>query len=163
MKLLLIPTMAIFLSISFLACNGPVKQEEKTSTEEASGKFNTEQLAAQQEAWDKVMVIHDEVMPKMGAMHSLTKALKENWETNDQLDAAAKDSFSIAIQEMESADEGMWDWMHKLKQLKPLRESESHEAILTYLGEQEQSMILVREAMVNSMTRAEELLKDLEG
>ena len=123
--------------------------------------FSEEQIQAQEQAWDKVMALHDEVMPKMGDIHKLTKTLKEQWEKNEKLDAATKDDISIAIQELETADEGMWDWMHNLKQLEPLQRSESHKAILDYLSTQEQSMILVREEMDNSMEKANSILKEL--
>jgi hypothetical protein len=98
----------------------------------------------------------------MGTMHQLTKSLKNQWESNKSLDAVTKDDISIAIQELESADEGMWDWMHDLKQLKLLQESESHDDIIQYLKDQEQSIILVREEMNNSMAKADSILKALD-
>ncbi|MCB0634244.1 MAG: hypothetical protein R2824_10440 [Saprospiraceae bacterium] len=164
MKLPAIAIFACIASFSFSACGGHSAEEESNEgTETASStKFNEEQLAAQQLAWDQVMKIHDEVMPKMGALNQMTKSLKAQWESNENLDDVTKDDISIAIQELESADEGMWDWMHELKQLKPLQDSESHEAILKYLEEQEQTMILVREAMDNSMERGDSLLRALE-
>jgi hypothetical protein len=164
MKLPAIVILASIVSFTFLACGGhagSTENEEKGESGTAA-KFNEEQLALQQKAWDQVMVIHDEVMPKMGALHQMTKSLKAQWENNEELDDVTKDDISIAIQELESADEGMWDWMHELKQLKPLQEAESHEAILQYLEEQEQSMIMVREAMDNSMEKGDSLLKVLE-
>lgn len=163
MKLSAIAILVLFVSFFFFACGGNTSSgENKAETETtATAKFTEEQLAMQQTAWDAVMEIHDEVMPKMGALNKMTKSLKAQWETNQQLDDVTKEDISIAIQELESADEGMWDWMHQLKQLQPLRDAESHESILKYLEEQEQSMILVREAMDNSMERGDSLLQAL--
>lgn len=165
MKLPAITIFASVLLLSLWACGGHAdsgQSEQKTETTEEPAKFTGEQLALQQKAWDEVMEIHDAVMPKMGALNKLTKSLKTQWESNEKLDDVTKEDISIAIQELESADEGMWDWMHQLKQLKPLQDNESHEAILKYLEEQEQSMILVREAMDNSMERGDSLLQALE-
>ena len=161
MKLLLASAFALLVAAGFTACGGGT---EKTSgTDAGPSKFTEAQLSEQQQTWDQVMVIHDEVMPKMGTMHQLTKSLKKQWESNKSLDTAAKEEVSIAIQELESADEGMWDWMHNLKQLKPLRESAKHDEIIQYLKDQEQSIILVREEMNNSMVKADSLLKGMEA
>jgi hypothetical protein len=164
MKLLLISAFALMIAFTFTACGNKTAGNtgETPGTEKEDSKFTAEQLTAQQQTWDKVMVIHDEVMPKMGTMHQLTKSLKNQWESNKSLDAVTKDDISIAIQELESADEGMWDWMHDLKQLKLLQESESHDDIIQYLKDQEQSIILVREEMNNSMAKADSILKALD-
>lgn len=165
MKLLVVSAFTLIIAFSFAACGNKTTGDnagKDPETETDNSKFSAEQLTVQQQTWDKVMVIHDEVMPKMGTMHQLTKSLKNQWESNKSLDAATKDDISIAIQELESADEGMWDWMHDLKQLKPLQESESHDDIIKYLKDQEQSIILVREEMNNSMAKADSILKALE-
>ncbi|PHN03252.1 hypothetical protein [Flavilitoribacter nigricans] len=164
MKLFFVSAFALLVSVTFMACGNKAtsNSEETTAAETSDSRFTTDQLTSQQQTWDKVMAIHDEVMPKMGTMHQLTKSLKTQWESNESLDTATKDDISIAIQELESADEGMWDWMHNLKQLKPLQESEAHDAIIKYLKDQEQSIILVREEMNNSMAKADSILKALE-
>lgn len=164
MKLLNISAFILIASITFTACGNQSGNRTAALAETGTddSKFSEEQLTTQQQTWDKVMAIHDEVMPKMGTMHQLTKSLKTQWESNESLDAATKDDISIAIQELESADEGMWDWMHNLKQLKPLQESEGHDEIIKYLKDQEQSIILVREEMNNSMAKADSILKALE-
>lgn len=163
MKSLPISAFALLLIISgLIACGGETTPKENATTEETAGKFSAEEMQAQQQAWDKVMTVHDEVMPKMGTMNQLTKSLKAQWEDNKKLDAVTKDDISGAVQELESADEGMWDWMHQLKQLQPLQASESsHDAIIKYIQEQEQSIILIREEMANSMAKADSLLKAL--
>lgn len=162
MKFPILSAFIFLISFSIMGCGEQASSEETVDSEASPAKFSEEQLTVQQQTWDKVMAIHDEVMPKMGTVHQLTKSLKTQWESNEALDAAAKDDISIAIQELESADEGMWDWMHNLKQLKPLQESETHDEIITYLKDQEQSIILVREEMRNSMAKADSLLKLLE-
>lgn len=164
MKSCLRSALILIFSVALAACgNRTDKQsEEATAAELQESAFSEEQLAAQQQTWDEVMKIHDEVMPKMNTMRELTKTLKTQWESNKSLDAATKDDISIAIQELESADEGMWDWMHNLQQLKPLQESKTHDEIIDYLKEQQQSIILVREEWDNSMAKADGILKTLE-
>ena len=161
MKLLTFSAFALLLLATLIACGGQTNSTEDTNAAAAPGKFTSEEMAAQQQLWDKVMKLHDEVMPKTTAINQLSKNLKTQWETNKNLDAATKDDISIAIQELESADEGMFAWMHDLKKLEPLRESESHQGILNYLQEQEQSMILIREEMDNSLAKADSLLKKI--
>ena len=59
----------------------------------------------------EVMAIHDEVMPKMGAIHVAKKGLRKVLAKieNDSL----KPEILALISDLESADEGMMSWMHK--------------------------------------------------
>lgn len=144
----------ILLGLCLLACNAATEPEETTS----DSPFTPEELSTQQQAWDEVMEIHDEVMPKMGAIHQATKKLKEQWENNAELDSGLKDEISIAIEKLETADEAMWEWMHQLRQLDKLRAAESHDAIMTYLAQQKTSMTKVRQQMLNSLESADSLI-----
>lgn len=58
--------------------------------------------------YKEVMVIHDEVMPKMSEIHKLKKNIKKS-------DAAATPVAMDLIKALDEADEGMMSWMHKFK------------------------------------------------
>ena len=60
-----------------------------------------------------VIAIHDEVMPKMGALHVAKKELKKILEVTEE--ESVKTEISKMISNLENADEGMMEWMHKWK------------------------------------------------
>lgn len=60
--------------------------------------------------WDKVMVVHDEVMPKMSDLARLKKQLKQDPNKHAEL-----------IAQITKAEDGMWDWMNQLTPLKTIK------------------------------------------
>ena len=115
------------------------------------------EITAQEKMWDKVMVIHDDVMPKMSELNKIKKQLEEKSKVirNEIL----QPKIIAAIKTLEQADEGMWDWMHGLKQLKALRKEKTHDEIMLYLSEQLAAIRNVKAAMETSMENGKNLLK----
>ena len=119
-----------FLSIGFLACS------EKSALEA------------------EVMAIHDEVMPKMGDMHLAKKGLRK-------ILAATKDSTVQAeiismINALESADEGMMQWMADWKV--PNQEPEKTD----YLNKEKEKITKVKNDMLSSLEKANTYLSNNE-
>ncbi|MEM1319480.1 MAG: hypothetical protein AAGG75_04445 [Bacteroidota bacterium] len=102
-----------------------------------------------QALWDEVMVVHDEVMPKMGDMTKIKKKLK----TLDK-----NPSIEAAIVKLEDADKAMWDWMHNMKSMSDVKELEEG-AALKYLEEEKVKIDEVKRLMLESMQEGEALLK----
>ena len=144
---------AIFLAISMLffamctsSCSTSTPQEKKETT-----------ITIQQKSWDEVMVIHDEVMPKMSELNKISKQLKEKSQVIR--DEVLQPKIIMAIEALEKADEGMWSWMHGLQQLKALRQEKTHDEIMIYLSGQLTAIKKVKIDMEESTKNGMELLK----
>ena len=89
----------VFISlIALLACTGTSKNEE-CSTDEC--------LKAQ--AYDGVMVVHDEVMPKIGHINDLKGQLSEKMKSS--MDSATASQYISLMQDLNAAEDAMWTWM----------------------------------------------------
>lgn len=108
----------------------------------------------QQKLWDEMMVVHDEVMPKMSDINALSKqmeaALSDTTLTEELRDAARK-----SLYDLQAADKAMWDWMYGIQQLPDLRTSKKHEEILQYLQEETTKIMAVKSSMLASIEAAE--------
>lgn len=89
---------------------------------------------------EEIMVIHDEVMPKMKDIYKLKKILKKK---KDDLVAAG------LITSLEEADDAMMDWMAGYK--KP---HEKNEGYKQYLADQLISVHEVKDKMLNAINSA---------
>lgn len=98
-----------------------------------------------QKQWDAMMVIHDEVMPKLTEMNRLQKQL-EGEEGTEQL-----------ILDLKTAENGMWDWMHNIKPLDQVKEM-VEEAALSHLKEETAEIAKVSEDMLASIEAAKQFL-----
>lgn len=65
-----------------------------------------------QSLYDEVMVIHDDVMPKMSDIHKLKKQIRKTYK--DDTVEGYKESLVI-LSQLEKADEGMMTWMANFK------------------------------------------------
>lgn len=121
---------------------------------------NQAQEAEQQKLWDEMMVVHDDVMPKMSDINALSKQMEaataDTALTDELRDAARK-----ALYDLQAADKAMWDWMYGLQQLPDLRNGKKHEDILKYLQDEIGKITEVKNAMLGSIEAAEALKKQL--
>ena len=108
-------------------------------------EYNSEQ----QQLWDEVMVVHDEVMPKMGELHQLKKQLAQQ-ETSPQV--------TTAIQRVETAQEAMMDWMRNFKSLRELSKIDHTEA-MDYLEKEQRRIAEVKRLMLTSIEKGNALVK----
>lgn len=134
------------------------------SNETEAGKDQTENSVTEIEnnLWDEVMVVHDEVMPKMSAINKLTGRIKDQLQNNEELEENLKAKMEVILQDLQKSDEGMWDWMHNLKQLGKLRESLDHQGIVDYLKEEKVKIAKVKEDMLTSIEKGQALIKELD-
>ena len=99
--------------------------------------------------WSAMMVVHDEVMPKMSNIARLKKQLKG-------------DSTALPIVlKLTKAEDAMWEWMHGLRQESELKEMPEPEA-KAYLAKEAQHIEEVKAMMLNSMAEAETYLDSKE-
>jgi len=115
----------------------------------------------EEQLWEEVMAIHDDVMPEMADINRLTKEMDALLQTQ-QLSDLERAQVIETMQELDKAGEGMWTWMNELKQLEPLRaEGKSHESIMTYLREEKAAIEQVRHDMRSSIEKGKALLEQI--
>jgi hypothetical protein len=113
---------------------------------------------AEEELKDSLMVIHDEVMPRMSELHQLKKELNSKKAKQDADVVSAVDSTLIIL---DAAAEGMMGWMHAFKKPASMRSSSSHEEIMAYLTIEKLKVEKVRDDINASIKRATDLINAL--
>lgn len=119
-------------------------------------QFSQNQLVEQQATWDKMMAIHDEVMPQMGAINETSNALKARLE--GETDDMMRQQIVLGMKTLEAAEDGMFVWMKDLKQLEALRETQTHDQIMEYLKGQLTLVERVRDNMLKSIQDGQAIL-----
>lgn len=97
-------------------------------------------------AYNAVMEVHDEVMPRMDDIHKLKKQLKKV--------AVQPEQVSELKTRLEAADDGMMEWMRKFK----LDKKAPVETQIAYLSEEQIRINKVSYDMKDAIKRASEFL-----
>jgi hypothetical protein len=118
-----------------------------------SGCGASEKETAEQKAWDYMMSIHDEVMPRMSEINSLAKSV-EAIIADGTLGAEIKTAAEQRLEALSQADNAMWDWMYALKQLPQLRQEGNHEETMKYIGRETVRIADVKTLMIQSIEDA---------
>jgi hypothetical protein len=114
------------------------------------------QLEANKIQREKVIAIHDDVMPKMGKLKSLEKAALEKAEEleNSELpDLARIEALKSLAAQLNQAYEGMFVWM---RQYDVEDGDKTPEEVKTYLDEQMALVSKVNEDIKKALVNAEE-------
>ena len=115
-------------------------------------KDKTPQEAELDKLFDEVMVIHDDVMPKTAVIHRLKKKLKK--QTNEDNLAP----ITMAIKQLDAADEGMMQWMDDFKKPK----GKEFEEAKSYLNKEKDRITRVKQDILSAISVAEELIPKAE-
>ncbi len=130
--------LALLVSIS-------CKQEKKTETEPTQ--------------MEKVMIIHDEVMPKMGKLSKLVSELKEKVDTTE-----TGRKYEMAMKDLQKANKSMMDWMmgfgDRFDSDEILNGKELTAEKQAWLNEEEDKVVALKEQINSSIEKAEALLND---
>ena len=113
----------------------------------------------QQDLYDEVMVIHDEVMPKISNILSLEKDLEGGITELDSLDPNYSEQVKILknqIARLQQADESMMQWMRNFE---VNQEGWPHDSIMSYLSKEKERISEVRDQMLGAIKGAEDLVK----
>lgn len=104
---------------------------------------------AYEKLYDEVMVIHDDVMPKMTDINRAKKKLRK------LKDGTNEEQITTQIQELDAADEAMMSWMHEFDapELPTLAEN------LEYLDAEKIKIQHVSDQMLRSLQEADMLIK----
>ena len=124
---------------------------------------NPDELAAEQKAWDEMMVVHDEVMPKISEMNQVTREFKSIEENEPELFTTYRERILSNKQRLESAEEAMFSWMSSIEPLEKLRETKNHQEIISHLTEETSKIKKISNDMLTSLNSGIELLSEFEA
>lgn len=125
----------IGLVLLFAGCQKNAShQDDQVSQDEVEHSPN-------QELYDQVMGIHDEVMPKMNDLHKAKTSLKTRLEMPG-LDQKDRQQIESQIARIDSASEGMMVWM---RQFDPLPDSDGEDSARAYLENELKKIEKVRD------------------
>jgi hypothetical protein len=112
------------------------------------------------ELYDKVMAVHDEVMPKMGDIMKLKKQLKgkiDELSSEEVIDSAKISQLEQAIADLDNSHEGMMGWMHEFNNN---FDGMVNEEIMKYLNEQMDKIQKVGEVTNAALKNAQDKLDE---
>jgi paraquat-inducible protein B len=95
-----------------------------------------QQEQAKDELYERVMTIHDEIMPKMGDLSKYKKELEQKIDelaSKSEVDSAQIRDLEETIEELDNSHEAMMGWMH---QFDNDFEGQVNEEIMKYLNVQ---------------------------
>lgn len=104
-----------------------------------------------QALFEKVMDMHDEVMPQMSDIYNLKKDLQEMITNSPDLVGERKRKVEALIITLDSANNAMMDWMHGFV---PPEDTMEKEAARVYLEEQMEKIRGVKAAMQEAIEKA---------
>ena len=133
------------LAIIFIvySCTGTTNEQECTSDE-----------CLKQQAYDKVIGVHDEVMPKLSYVSELKGQIEERMNaTSDSLEVADWQNLMVNL---DDADDDMWVWMRQFNS--DLEEVDLDKA-LAYLKSEQEKIDEVARKINDAIATAEEKLK----
>lgn len=104
---------------------------------------------------DEVFEIHDEVMPKMGDLRRARKALMVKADSLQSIDSLKAQTLLKASENIAAANDSMMVWMRNFD---PNFEG-TDEEVLNYLNEKKESISKVKEDMIGSLGKGQEMLE----
>lgn len=122
------------------------------------------EATAEEAAFQTMMDVHDEIMPKMGEVNRLSRELKALEAATDTAKRELMGEIDGAIRALEKADQGMMGWMNLNggNKLKQLQAEKSHDEIMTYIRHEEETIIQVKENILTSIQQAQNVLEKAE-
>jgi hypothetical protein len=149
-----------FLSLSLLACNNAGQNEHEGHEHHDQ---NEKPLTLADSLYNEVMAAHDEVMPKMGKVRGAQKRAQELVDSISQLKGEAlkvnlplKKSLEQLVSDLNYADYAMDQWMTDFNLDSG---STNQEVRIKYLSDEKGRVAKVKEAILNSLAKADTLLK----
>jgi len=136
------------LAIIFIAysCTG--------TTNTANDDECTTDECLKQQAYDKVIAVHDEVMPKMSYISELKGQIEERM--NNEKDSSVITNWQTMMVNLDVADEAMWVWM---RQFNSDLDDVALDEALSYLQSEQEKIDEVARKINDAISEAEEKLK----
>jgi hypothetical protein len=131
-------------------------------TQQFGCKASSAEETAENTLRDSLMLVHDEVMPRMSEIHRLKKTLLNISEESKDLNPENLTEIEKVVKFLDAADEGMMSWMGQFKQPESMREKSSHQEIMAYLAIEQQRVEKVKTDIIGSIEAASSLIKTIE-
>jgi hypothetical protein len=134
-----------FFSITLLLGCKPASNSDSTSTD----NLDANAIEAQ------VLAIHDEVMPKLSDINTLSGQLRDirsNLKETPEGKIVAPEGLDPAIEALKLAEQGMFDWMKSYSDTKPTL---TPDQLKPYLQNQLEIIKNVKENVLSSIQRAQ--------
>jgi hypothetical protein len=115
---------------------------------------------AEEAAFETMMDVHDEIMPRMGEVNKLSRELKGLEAANDTTNRELMGEIDGAIRALENAHNGMMAWMNMNggNKLEQLRKEKNHDETMAYILDEEEKIIKVKEDIETSIQQAQNIL-----
>ena len=105
-----------------------------------------------QALYDKVMAVHDEVMPKMNDIYKQKEALKNKIAESSAMPSEEKEKIEGLISRLDSASQSMMVWMRNFN---PLPDSLGEEQAKEYLENEMEKVQRVKTNVLEALEEAE--------
>ncbi|NJN42000.1 MAG: hypothetical protein HC811_07050 [Flammeovirgaceae bacterium] len=125
------------------------KTTESANNDDMNGN---EEDSSNQALYEKVMDIHDEVMPQMNDIYKLKKQLQEEITNSKDMVEDRKKRLESLVFTLDSANNAMMDWMRKFEPPDTL----SVEDARAYLEDQMEKINGVKSAMLEAIEKAKQ-------
>lgn len=135
----------IFLAFLVLAACGKAGDNTAREYEEEEGENPNRAL------YDRVMDLHDEVMPKMEDIYEIKGQLKERIANAPDMVQERKEKIESLILKLDAASKSMMDWMHDFD---PLPDTADQEQARAYLEDQMEKIKKVKEEILLAIEEA---------
>ena len=150
----------IGLCLGLFACGGD--QGNGVAEETGLSAFSPAEIAAQSDAYESMMDAHDRVMERMGEIAQAQKGLMDAAEV-EGITEERLSQLTSANETLESAYDGMMNWMKGMKSLDDLRAEGEQAKILDYIKRENSNMANIEADLAKGITAAKELLGGLEA
>jgi len=151
MKVFSFPVCAVALAL----CWGCGQQSHDHAHDEQDHEQETATATSANEALrQEVMKVHDEVMPKMEDIYNLKESLKNKIAAAPDMAAEKKQEIEAMIAQLDSADRGMFDWMHEMHENEWKLDSLGEEQAREFLENEMEKIKKVREDMQRAIEKA---------
>jgi Mg2+ and Co2+ transporter CorA len=107
-----------------------------------------------QALYNQMMDIHDEVMPKMDDIMRLKRELQEQIKNSPDMVLERKEELENIISNLDSANNSMMSWMHRIHEFNPLADSIDQEKAREYLESEMEEIKKVKELTPESIEKA---------
>lgn len=147
MKSLVVKILSLIIALAVWSCGNKSNDHEHDHAHEGTDV----ETSGNQELYNEVMKIHDEVMPKMDDIRQFKMKLKERLDKSQNLTQVERMQIDALIAKLDSAGDGMMIWM---REFRPLPDSLGEEKAREYLENEMERVKRVRENINSALEQA---------
>jgi len=145
-------TLPLFVWLAIFSLVSCSKSVDHSSMNHDSDQ--TQEEGPNQTLYNQMMDVHDEVMPKMDEIMKLKRELQEQVAHAPDMVIEQKQELENVISNLDSANNAMMNWMHRISEFNPLADSVDQEKAREYLESEMEEIKKVKELMNESIEKA---------